>query len=552
MKTSKFKKKNTNIRSMNLPPQKLRFKFDKDILEMFIGYVFIEDKDVTKLCLSNLKKLIDITDMRGYELNQELWVRINLLKTALQGKLVDGIEKTSLLKEYCRRLNDENTDDVIKQIDSFKNLRRSELDLITQGIEVRLEYSFIMYYKDMLLDQFLRIDQGDFSSFKEITMKIKDGCTAILNDIRKIDHKSNKDVFSLKDDVFTQLVKDTVKEALDPSMALVTGIKMLNEMLSPGFMPGRLYVIMALTGVFKSAFLLYCAYWIKKYNHVIPRRKDHGAIPTVLLYLLENDISETIIRLFNLSTSTEDITKFEPDEVVAMMREKGELTLKAGEIDILIKRAPNNTVSPRTVYADIVTYEDDGREIICCIIDHLKRMASDYPANDDRTKLRDISNGLKDLAVYFKIPFITAQQLNRSGDTVVSSAQESGKSDLARFLGRSNIADAWDILENADWAGIANVEIEKLTKKRYLTLKEVKKRYRAMSDVTYFNHPFVEGSTIMLKDDINLDHSLSKLSLGGEDNIPKEIKPTHKIVSNNIDSVMFDLDDASGDLIKSY
>jgi hypothetical protein len=56
----------------------------------------------------------------------------------------------------------------------------------------------------------------------------------------------------------------------------------------------------------------------------------------------------------------------------------------------------------------------------------------------------------------------------------------------------------------------------------------------------------------MLKDDINLDHSLSKLSLGGDDNVPKEIKPTHKIVSNNIDSVMFDLDDASGDLIKSY
>lgn len=548
MRTSKFKKKNQNIRSMNLPPRKLRFKFDKDTLELFIGYVFIDDSAVTMFNLRNLKKLIDITDMKGYEVNQDLWIRINIIKTALEGKINEGISKPSLLKEYCRRLNDDSTEEVLRRVDEYKNLKRTELDCITQGVEARLQYSCIIYYKDILLDQFLRIDQGEFTSFKEITMSIKDGCAAVLNDIRKIDQTTHKNVFSLEDDVFTQLVKDTVEEALDPNMAIVTGIKMLNEMLSPGFMPGRLYMVLALTGVFKSAFLLYCAYWAKKYNHIIPRRKDEGSIPTVLLYLLENEIDETIVRLFNISTSTEDITKFSPEEVVKMMREKGGLTLKAGEVNIYIKREPNLTVSPSSIYADIMALEDDGREIVMVIVDHLKRMASDYSYSDDRTRLRDASNGLKDLASHFKIPFLSAHQLNRAGDVAIEAAKESGKSDLAKFLGRSNISDAWDILENVDWMAIINTEISK-DNKRYLTVKEIKKRYRSSTDIQYFNHPFVEGSTIMLKDDVELEYPLSKLNIGNE--VVQEVVPSKRIVTNNIDA-MFDFDDSKGDLIQKF
>ena len=95
----------------------------------------------------------------------------------------------------------------------------------------------------------------------------------------------------------------------------------------------------------------------------------------------------------------------------------------------------------------------------------------------------------------------------------IDAAMESGKEDLARFLGRGNIAQCWDMLENCDWAAIMNIEIERQTQRRYLTIKEIKKRYKSMTEVDYFNQPFVEGSTIQLIEDAGSEHPAAKISL---------------------------------------
>jgi hypothetical protein len=159
-------------------------------------------------------------------------------------------------------------------------------------------------------------------------------------------------------------------------------------------------------------------------------------------------------------------------------------------------------------------------------------MRPDEPAPDERIKLRNISNGLKDFGIHYKIPVITAQQLNRSGNMTIDAAAGSGKEDLARFLGRSNISDAWDLLENADWSAILNVEVERVTKVRYLTVKEIKKRYKSMTDINYFNHPFEEGSTIMLIDDVPLEKSISKISIASDMQADNMVDPKHSHANN--------------------
>jgi hypothetical protein len=118
----------------------------------------------------------------------------------------------------------------------------------------------------------------------------------------------------------------------------------------------------------------------------------------------------------------------------------------------------------------------------------------------------------------------------------IDAAAGSGKEDLARFLGRANISDAWDLLENADWSAILNVEVERKTRIRYLTIKEIKKRYKSMTDITYFNHPFEEGSTIMLIDDVPLEKSISKISIASDMSPDTTLEPkaNHK---NNRDIV---------------
>lgn len=294
------------------------------------------------------------------------------------------------------------------------------------------------------------------------------------------------------------------------------------------------------TGVYKSAFLLYIAYWAKVYNRFRPRRKDPSAVPCVLMVILENNIEETIIRLFNMSSSIDDITKYTPQEVIKLMREKGRLTLENGETNIILKYFPNNTLSPSDLYSEIDTIEDDNKEVMLLVIDYIKRMRSDFPAADERIKLRDISNSLKDLAIHYNIPVFTAQQINRAGNMTIDAAMDSGKEDLGRFLGRGNIAECWDLMENSDWVAILNVEVERSSGIRYLTVKEIKKRYKSMTDVTYFNHPFVEGSTIMLVEDVKLDKSVSKTSLSSDFVSPKSLvsgKRNNATTSDNVETL---------------
>lgn len=266
------------------------------------------------------------------------------------------------------------------------------------------------------------------------------------------------------------------------------------------------------TGGFKSGMLLSTCYWIKKYNMVQP--SSDGKIPTVLYITTENSIQESIVRLFNMTTSSSDITNFEPDEVTKLMKDKGGLTLNDGETDIVMQYYGNFEISTSDLYGIIEDLEDDNREVIALVFDYIKRIRPATKALDERTQLANASNELKDLAVKLRIPVITAQQINRSGNMTIDAAMESGKEDLARFLGRGNVAQCWELLENSDWAGILNVEIERSTNKRFLTIKEIKKRYKTMTNIDYFNQPFVEGSTIQLVEDVGMDKPAGKISLG--------------------------------------
>jgi hypothetical protein len=92
------------------------------------------------------------------------------------------------------------------------------------------------------MDIILRMDTNQFTSYKSIVGEMKDTCNALMNDIRKSDSITSDSTFSLREEIFDVLVKEVVQDALDPSNVLVTGLKILNEMLSPGYMPGRLYL----------------------------------------------------------------------------------------------------------------------------------------------------------------------------------------------------------------------------------------------------------------------------------------------------------------------
>jgi replicative DNA helicase len=146
-------------------------------------------------------------------------------------------------------------------------------------------------------------------------------------------------------------------------------------------------------------------------------------------------------------------------------------------------------------------------------LDYIKRIRPTEKGRDEKEELKNISNELKSLAIHYDIPVVTAHQLNRQAAATVDAALQANKEDLAKFLGRANIGSSWELVENADVLIILNVEKKRQTGQQYLTFKRVKIRYKDMSDLTYFNHPFNPNNKMQLLDDIYLDHSLSEDSL---------------------------------------
>ena len=64
----------------------------------------------------------------------------------------------------------------------------------------------------------------------------------ISSELKQIGEEIGVVISLQREEIFDALVEDVVQEAIDPSSVLVTGLKTLNAMLSPGYMPGRLYM----------------------------------------------------------------------------------------------------------------------------------------------------------------------------------------------------------------------------------------------------------------------------------------------------------------------
>lgn len=520
---TKYRKKSENaakaFENISYVPAvtKVKFKLDKTFLNMLIGYLFCKSKTITRYNLQCLKKLIEAIDIDFYMNNEEIYARLIFIKAVLDAKLTKGLEKREVIINEARVDNDDITMQIIDGIDDMSDkISFNEIKAINKFIADRLKYAYFVFYKEIISNLFLRVDQGAFDTLEECSTVMKNVLTSCLNEIRKTESATSTSVFSLRDDIFPAVVEHIVTKFTDPSICLRTGIKYLNNILSPGFFPGRVYLFLGVTGSYKSSILIQCARWIKLYNKVTPRRKDPSAIPTVLLITTENSVDEEVVRLYNMSVGDdEQLSKYTPDEVINKLRTEGKMVLKNGnDIDIYIKYYANMEIDTSDLYGIIEDIEDDNREVITLIIDYIARIRPAEKAMEERIQLKNVSNELKTLSIHFDIPVITANQINRAGNTTIDAAAEGGKQDLARFLGRGNIALSWQLLENVDWCAILNVELDNATNLYYLTFKRIKIRYKDLANISYFNHPFEQGSKLRLLDDVLLDKPLSVELIG--------------------------------------
>ena len=436
-------KKLLNIRDLKMKPIKL--KFNLITLDMTLSFIYKDSVLRTRKTLTNINKLFNSLDLSEYKDNQEALNRIWIIKKTLEGKLTQGFESDEYLKQYC--LDDIECDDykasIIESIGVIKITHEESKHLIKK-LEDALAYGYSISVKDAIQEILDKINNGEFKTYQSVSKDLYEIANSIISINRTTSSLNSDQMFSLADDVFDQVIEDAVTKLKDRNRIFVTGIQRWNTILAPGYLSKRLYTYLAFPGKGKSTILLKSAIDIRKYNPNI-QTKDPDKRPAVLFLTLENDIPETIERLYNMAVDSDDIRNYTPKQIKKKIRQGGFKLSGDNNIDIIIKEYKNRELDTNDLYTLIQDLSDDGVEVITLIIDYLKRIRPAEKADNEKTELKNITNELKELAKFFDIPVITAQQLNRTSASVVDAAIQAKKEDVTKLVGRDGIAGAWEI-----------------------------------------------------------------------------------------------------------
>lgn len=503
--------------NLNNKPDDVKFpiKFDIAMLNAMIGYIYKETNQITKKAILNMNRLFNKIDDDIYNANTKMYTRIKFIKRSLDGILNGGILNKELLVSYAKNVNDdEETQDIISNLDRYTRLNYDEINYISKCVEDRLKYINVYMYKDKIFDTVEKLDRGDYETLEEINEELVDICKQVVSNHRMLRVMEENDSFSLDQETFEDNVSRIMKRLKTETYILRTGLQYQNDILGGGYYGGRLYTYMALPANFKSGILLKAARDIKKYNAGLKTKS--GKQPTVLMITCENDIDETLERLFLMTSSNVDLTAYSTAEAIRLLKEVGEMTItNENNINIVIRYFNNFAISTADLITMIDDLADEGKEVIALIVDYLKRIRPEDWSNEEITQLKNVTNELKNIAQNYKIPVITAMQLNREAARAIDQAALSGKSDLIRQAGRANVGSSWTIVENSDFACIINLEEQKSSGQLFLSFSRVKIRY-SRNKRTTFSHPFNLENAMMLLDDVNLDNTLSVDYIGSD------------------------------------
>lgn len=437
----------TNFKELRM--KKIRVRMDIRMMDSIIAFIYKKSVLRTRKTLQNIWKLFDILDDEIYSQNASLVDRIWLIRNSLDAILKKGFESSEMIKQYCIDLEDCDNlkTELIEQIDDFK-ISHEESKYLIKQIEDRLQYGYVVTVKEIAQRIFDRVDADEYKTYKSIDDDLYNIAVGIVNNKRNISSLHSDITFSLKNDIFEDVIVDSLNSLKDKDKIFLTGIKRWNTILAPGYLSKRLYTYLAFPGGGKSQILLKSALDIKKYNgHV--KAKDPDKNPAVLYITMENDIDETVERIFNMCGNSEDIRNYTPKQVIKKLRNEGQLSLNDdNNIDIIIKYFPNRSIDTNDLYSIIQDLDDDGSEVITLILDYLKRIRPAEKGTSEKEELKNITNELKTLAKILDIPVITAQQLNRVAASVVDSAIQAKKEDVTKLVGRDGVAGAWEIFKS--------------------------------------------------------------------------------------------------------
>lgn len=475
-------------------------------------------KDIASILLSNDKK---------YKTSQNIVLFSRTIATypsksiycLVASRILSFFEKNvnsiSLILEIMK---DEGEDEeIISTIEQLKAdpsiTTSSEVMRLCSLLSDYIKFSKILKLKDSFIstiDMVEECDESNSSSLKESVESLYKMSTEIVAAYNMANITAVQHTFDTKD---VEAMKNVVAEAKDvrnPNKVIITAIRGLNNLLSPGYLSGCVYVYAGLPGNYKSGILLESHIDACKYNEHI-KAVLNGKTPISMYISMENTMSQTIRRLWSILYPTADMSMFSVDEITEMINNA--LSEKGFRSVILYYGYREKSTED---LANIIrSYNDDENEVVAVFLDYIKRIRpgrTDAAATaSEKSELNAIMNELKSIASQFNIPIVTGHQLNRMAQQAVDSLVANGGYNKSNeVLGRSQIGSAFEVVEVADWLGIINIENNGETKS--LMIKAAKQRDKestADSAIIAVRHPFISPESFALKPDINENVSIS-------------------------------------------
>jgi replicative DNA helicase len=423
-----------------------------------------------------------------------------------------NIRSVSLVIETMR---DEGEDpEIISMIESLR-----EKPTITTSAEVLrlctvladyVKYAKVLKVKDSFLGSLDLIDEDDVN-IKESVEKVYKLAVEIVN---AYDSAAYHEVAHSFDTNNLEQMRNVMADAKDSRSAdktIVTGIRGLNNLLSPGYLSGCLYIYAALPGCYKSGILLESHVDTCKYNEHI-KNTTNGKTPISMYISMENTMTQTVRRLWAILFPNADLSMFTVDETIEMIER--ELTSKGFRSVILYYGYREKSTAD--LYEIIRGYNDDKHVVVALYLDYIKRIRSartDAAAmQSEKSELHAIMNELKTIASQFDIPVVSGHQLNRAAAQAIDDIRRQGGFNKAsEALGRSHIGTAWEIMEVADWLAEMNIENNGETKMLYIDAVKQRDVDSNGTDVriTTIRHPFLSPESFALRTDMNENCSIS-------------------------------------------
>ena len=524
--------------------RKLPINFDIESLNLMCTYVLTNNRSIKRGAYINMRNLIELLDLDRYIHDQERYKRILFIKKGIEARLERQLTDPVAIIKY---INGGFMESDIVDINNFIEMSTGEIEWINETVSNTLSCSFLYERAEEGIDILTRLLAAEASNINSVFIEAKEYFRDINNRFRKNDSvNSTEKTFNLGEESFKSVLADVYDTLNSKFRYLVTGMQGFNQLIGGGFENTRCYLLFGLTGVGKSLSMLNIAYQMKKYNKGF-KPKDPTKRPCIVFLTMENDVTETIQRLFTIATG-EDIRNHTLEEVEMLLRTQGELYLSDDSpIDLIIKYKPNRSVDTGYLYTLVEDLEDEGYETICLFQDHVKRIRSVAGNTDLRLELGDVVNEMKTFAILKDIPVITDSHLNREGAKIIDEKSTRATMDLTRMLGKSNVGESLLMLDNVDLGIILNKEFD-AEGNEYMAFKNIKQRVRTYRD--YICHPFHKDNSIKLIEDFYSPVPVFKESLYTVESTLNTSYHNDKVKTNGYSTNIKSIDDGEDNIFE--